>query len=161
MKDTNTLTCSVERMLIELHSPVKIAALLKQMPPNANYIAVNRYKCGSIFYQVIANSILVDHLNGAGWGVTNQKTIDELDSVLQKIGFFLVQIPLLEKELSLVNIESNLKIDKFYLLEQQVATRIETVSLRRDDERECQEYWRGQVDAFEITKHMIKSAMAS
>lgn len=148
---------TAERLVIEIHGAANVLELLKNKPEDANYIAVPRHKCGSIFYR-IEQSIDVDYGHGQGWILNVFKSKSELEHNLRVASFILANIPLLEKELELYDLVNGFKHSCLKRIEQQIATKIETVDLRRKHDGRA-EYWKGHKEAFEIAQHMIRAAV--
>lgn len=140
---------NVETQIIQLHGAQNIRSLLNGRPQGATLIAVNRFKCGSIFYK-IENGIIFGCYNENGWTQAKQGTIEQLNKDLNVASFLLVNIEVLQKELEIEDHKENAVHSKAKLMQQDVLSRIELVTLRRDDEGLNNGYWQGQIDALEV-----------
>ena len=149
----------LEKIILDMHGVRKTKALLKHIPKGATKIAVNLYKCGSIFYKEKDHKIYVDYLIGQKWQLAQHTDFISLSESLQAISFVLVDIALLKKEIELRGYEDNVDLKRLEMLEQQVNTQIEKVDLRREhaEDANASEYWTGHAEAYEIVKHMIRN----
>lgn len=148
-----------EKVIISLHGVAKIKALLATKKDDAMYIAVNRHKCGAIFYKQENGHCWVDYADGRSehWQKAAFNDIQDIERRLLVAGFYLVVIPVLQKELELIAAADEKDLSRLKLLEQQMLARIDTVEMRRIDQGGSNDYWQGQKDAFDIARHMIKA----
>lgn len=146
---------NIEKLVIQIHKSKRILGLLKLMPSDAEFIAVNRHKCGSIFFKQDKGKLFADFKNGQGWSLVQQQSVDELTQDLQAMSFFLARIDLLNKEIEIENALSGVELKKFEALEQQLLVRIELTQLRCDADGNDL-YWKAHAEAYEVVKHMMR-----
>jgi len=149
-----------EKVIISLHGVAKIKALLATKKDDAMYIAVNRHKCGAIFYKQENGHCWVDYADGRSehWQKAAFNDIQDIERRLLVAGFYMVVIAVLEKELQLITAEDQKDLLRLKWIEQQLLARIDTVEMRRIDQGGSSDYWQGQKDAFDIARYMVKSA---
>ena len=140
-------------MVLKLHSADALLMMIKSRPVDATLVAVNQFKCASIFYKTNGKGLIdVDFNNGRGWESTRHRSVENLFDVLSAGGFVLGDLALLEIKLKEIGAsETN---NPLIELKQRVDAQFVRVDGRRQAEGN-QGYWQGHYDAYEIVKHMI------
>lgn len=145
--------------IIALHGASNIKDMLRTAPELTAMVAISRYRLGVIFYRVDGAGYLADYQTGKGWQETRYRhgDIKQLHEDLQVISFIPCDLQLLKLQLELEAADGKRILDGFSQLEQQIISHVEKIEMRQDSNLENDSYWKGQKEAFEICKHMIRN----
>lgn len=102
----------IERLIIDTHGISKIEAILEKVKDfdDCTFIAINQKEVSAIVYQTDKRPITSDRLNGEGFLPSRYKDICSLKSDLDELSYWLVNLPLLLKEIELHKLREQLAL---------------------------------------------------
>lgn len=150
----NLLTNSTD-IVLKLHNADALLTMIKAKPVDASLIAVNQFKCASIFYKTDSKGLMhADYSNGRGWEPIRQRQVEHLVDVLKMGSFVLADLALLESGLRELGAKDT--DNPMILLKQRVDAQFMRIDCRREVDGDCNGYWNGQYEAYETVQLMIR-----